>query len=66
MVVNGPGGSEWHSGVNPKGFASAELIRRGDDPTQADLYLGFDRDPNGQTLAVTVSYANGKTDHGHA
>lgn len=62
VVVAGPGGSEWHSGVNPDGHASAEMIRHGDDPTKADLFLGLDRDLKGQKLSVTVHYTNGKKD----
>lgn len=62
VEVLGPGGSEWHSGANPKGKASAELVRRGDDPSKADLFLEFERDPAGSALKVVVHYANGKSD----
>lgn len=62
VVVSGPDGARWQSGVNPKGFASAELVRSGDDPSRADLFLAFDRDPKGQALAITVHYANEKVD----
>ncbi len=61
--IQAPGGGLWQFGVNPKAHPNAELIRRGDDPSKADLFFNPDRDRSGQTLALTVAYANGKTDH---
>lgn len=58
VVVKGPAGLQWHSGVNPNAFMSAELIRRGDDPTIGDLFLAAERDLKGQTLSISVHYKN--------
>ncbi len=62
VVIAGSGGQQWHTGVNPKGHPSAEVFRRGEDPTTADVFLGFPGDPKGQTLTISVSYNNGKSD----
>ena len=59
--ITGPGGLAWHAGLNPKGLASAELVR-GDDKTRADLYFATPRDLAGQTLKVTVAYGFDRAD----
>lgn len=60
--VEGPPGIAWTSGPNPGGTWIAQLDRRSDDPSQADLWLNPDRDLAGQDLSVTVVYATGATD----
>jgi len=62
LAVAGPGGAKWQAGVNPEGLGNAELIRRPDDASKADLFLAADRDRAGQSLVVTVAYADGKKD----
>jgi hypothetical protein len=60
--VQAEGGRGWQSGVNPDGLSNAELVRRGDDPSRADLFLNPDRDLSGTTLKLVVTYTNGKAD----
>ena len=54
VEVTGSGGLAWHSGLNLKALASAELIRNPNDKTRADLYFSPGRDLGGQTLKVAV------------
>ena len=61
VEVNGPGGLAWHSGLNVKAVAGAELIRL-DDKTRADLYFSPGRDLAGQNLKVVVTYADDRGD----
>ncbi|GAC1470050.1 MAG: hypothetical protein NVSMB9_14680 [Isosphaeraceae bacterium] len=56
-------GRGWEFGINPKVRNNAEFLRHSDDPRQGDLYFNPDHDLSGQTLTVTVSYADGKMDH---
>ena len=42
------------------------MIRRGDDPTRADLFLAPDRDLAGRSLTIRVAYGNGKVDETRA
>ena len=62
VAVAGPDGVTWQTGLNPEGLGGAELARRPDAPGAADLFFGLDRDRAGQTLRVTVAYADGKAD----
>ena len=62
IAVDGPPGASWQFGLNHQGVNNADLVRRADDPSTADLYLEPDRNLAGQTLKVTVVYANGKVD----
>jgi hypothetical protein len=62
VTIEGPRGLVWQFGVNPKGLPNAELIRRGDDSSRADLFLDPLRDLKGQTLKLTIHYANDKID----
>jgi hypothetical protein len=62
ITIDGPAGASWTYGTNPQGQNSADLDRDTADPTKADLYINPDRNLNGQTLTVTVVYANGKSD----
>ncbi|HWE40636.1 MAG TPA: hypothetical protein VG406_29085 [Isosphaeraceae bacterium] len=62
VAITGPGRLAWESGLNPKGLADAELIRRADDPKKADLYLNPIGDLKGKSLILRVSYANNKSD----
>ena len=61
-VVKSAGGETWRFGNNHPGDNNAELIRRPADPTKADLYIQPGVDLGGGNLAVSLSYANGKTD----
>ncbi len=56
-------GVAWESGLNPNLNNNAELIRRGPDPSIGDFYFSPDRDLNGLTLSVDVTYEDGKLDH---
>lgn len=62
VSIRTPDGAEWQSGVNRKGLPNAELIRRADDPSKAEVFLNPDRDRDGQALRVAVLYANDKID----
>lgn len=62
VTINGPGKLAWESGLNPKGHANAELVRRADDPRKADLFLNPVADLKGKSLTIRVAYANGKAD----
>jgi hypothetical protein len=62
LNVDGPPGDSWAYGLNPQGLSNAQLLPRSGDPTKADLYINPDRDLNGQTLTVTIIYANGTFD----
>ena len=59
--VTGPAGLAWHWGVNSKGLPVAELARH-DDRSKADLFFSPPRDLTGQTLKVTITDANDRTD----
>src|SRR5262249_14438657 len=52
----------WQFGTNPQGDGNAEFVRDSHDPGRGDLFFQPDRDLTGQTLQVTVTYANGKSD----
>lgn len=56
-------GVGWESGLNPNLNNNAELIRRGPDPSIGDYYFSPDRDLNGLTLTLDVTYEDGKLDH---
>ena len=61
--ISASSGVAWESGLNPDLKNNAELIRRGPDPSTADEYFSPDRDLNGQTLRIDVTYEDGKLDH---
>jgi hypothetical protein len=56
-------GDAWASGTNPNVDENAEFLPDPGDATRGDLYFSPTRDLNGQTLTVTVTYADGKLDH---
>jgi hypothetical protein len=62
VKIEAKGGGAWQSGVNPDGLGNAELVRRANDPSRADLFFAPERDVAGTELTLLVSYANGKTD----
>ncbi|MEO6809423.1 MAG: hypothetical protein ABI353_09975, partial [Isosphaeraceae bacterium] len=62
VTLNGPAGLAWTTGVNPRALSSAELVRRVDDPSKADLYVQFNQDLAGQSFTTQVVYTNGKVD----
>ena len=62
ITLDGPAGAAWQFGLNPKGHANAELVRRKDDPSRADFYFQPTADISGKTLRMTIEYANGKID----
>lgn len=71
VALTDASGRGWASGVNPGVLNNAEFRPNPGDPSKGDLYFSPDRDPNGQALTVTVTYADGKTDRttvvaGHA
>jgi hypothetical protein len=62
VTIEAPGGLAWQYGLNPKGLGNAELVRRRDDRSRADLYFQPANDLVGKGLKLTVAYANGKPD----
>jgi hypothetical protein len=60
--LEGPAGLRWESGMNLHGYHNAELIRNAKDRTQADFLFQPERNLSGQTLRLTVTYANDRTD----
>ena len=52
----------WSSGLNPNVLTNAEFVLNSSDPTRGDLYFSPTTNLNGQTLSVTVAYADGKLD----
>lgn len=62
VEVAAPGKFTWQTGLNPKGHASAELDRKADDPTRAEVYFSPARDLAGQTLKVTITYGDERSD----
>lgn len=62
VVVKESTGPQWHSGANPDAMISAELVRRGGEPTTADFFFAPDRDLKGRTLQLAVYYVNGEFD----
>jgi len=63
VTVTDPQGDAWGAGTNPGGFYRAEFQANPGDATTGDLDFSPNRDLNGQTLTVTVHYANGSLDH---
>ncbi|MBX6314777.1 MAG: hypothetical protein IRY99_17950 [Isosphaeraceae bacterium] len=59
LAVHAPGGGAWQFGVNHRGLANAELVRRG---TEADLFFSPKSNLSGRRLALSIVYANDKTD----
>src|SRR5262249_18940934 len=62
LTITAPDGKSWEYGVNPEGHATAELRKSGDRKKGWQLYFQPDKDRAGQTLKVTVAYANGTKD----
>ncbi len=63
IIVGGPPGVSWRYGTNREALTNAEMIRRTNDPSVADLYLAPDRNLDSQFLTVDLTYTNGKSDH---
>jgi hypothetical protein len=61
-TLDKPGGTEWVYGTNPDVFPDAEMIPNPSDATKADLYFSPLANLAGQTLTLTVNYANGTSD----
>src|SRR5262249_47401016 len=59
VLIEGPPGTRWRSGVNPEGDSNAELARDPKQPAQAELSFQPAGDLAGQHLKLTVAYANG-------
>jgi hypothetical protein len=62
VTIEGPQLTGWRTGSNPDAKNNAELIRRGDDPSKADLFFQPDGNLAGTKLKVTVFYAKTKPD----
>jgi hypothetical protein len=62
VTIVGRDGKRWESGINPKGFANAELVRNEKDSSRGVLSFQPDRDLAGQPLAIVVRYEDGKLD----
>lgn len=61
-TLSAPDGTSWRFGVNRQLLPNAELVRRGDNPAQADLYVNPAPNLEGKTLTLTLQYTNGKSD----
>lgn len=61
-LLEAPGGTRWHAGLNPRAEFSAELVRDPKDRSRAELFFQPDRDLAGRTLTITIRYANEKAD----
>ncbi len=55
-------GASWAFGTNPNLLPDAELIQDPSDPTQGHLYFSPQMNMAGQTLTLTIDYADGTTD----
>jgi hypothetical protein len=62
VTVSAGASRVWQSGTNPERANHAELIRRPNDPTSADLYFQPTSDLAGVPLALRVRYAQDKSD----
>ncbi len=62
ILIQGPSGLAWQYGTNLQADQNAELIRRTDDPSRADLFLQADRDLGGKELSLLIQYSNGTSD----
>jgi hypothetical protein len=62
ILIAGPGDSRWQFGPNHEAHNGAEFARNPADPTRADLFFHPIRDLGGQSLKLTLTYANGKVD----
>lgn len=62
VAIDLAGATGWRSGPNPEGRDNAEIVRQAASPAKADLYFQPDRDLANATLAVRVSYANGRNE----
>jgi hypothetical protein len=63
VSVTTAAGAGWEYGTNPTVRDNAEFKRSTADPTQGDLYFSPIGDLFGQTLTVSLAYADGKLDH---
>ena len=59
--IEGPKGTGWESGTNPKLLPNAELVRDVKDPTRGDVFFQPLRDMAGQRLKLTVCYENDRS-----
>jgi hypothetical protein len=57
VTIDGPKLAGWSSGDNSKARNNAEVVRRPDDPSKADLFFQPDGNLAGAKLKVTVHYA---------
>lgn len=62
VTVAGPGGVSWESGLNPRAVGNIEFDRHPADRTRADLFFSPGRDLAGQSLKVTILYADDRAD----
>ena len=63
VTITGGSGDGWASGTNFGLLNAAEFQRGTTDATAGDLYLSPNHDLSGQTLTITVTYADGKMNH---
>lgn len=61
-TIDGALGDSWELGNNRQALKNVNVIPRANDPTKADVYINPSRNMNGETLTVSIAYANGKTD----
>ena len=62
VTVTDPLGDAWGAGTNPAGDYRAEFVSNASNAALGDLYFSPNRDLSGQTLTVTVNYADGSHD----
>ena len=60
--LEGPAGTRWEFGPNPKLLSNAELVRDPKDPSQGDVYFQADRDLSNLRLKVTILYETDRLD----
>ncbi len=60
--IQGPAGTSWEFGPNPKLLATADLIRDPKDPSQGDLFFQPTADLAGQRIKLTAVYENSRLD----
>jgi hypothetical protein len=62
ITVSTPSGLGWAFGTNPNLLWNAELVRSTADPSRADLFFNPVAGLAGQTMTVTINYADGSID----
>lgn len=62
VTLTTPSGAGWAFGTNPGLLSNAELVRSSSDPSRADLFFNPVAGLAGQTLTLSIDYADGSID----